>query len=115
MDDQSALPCPPRGRGPTDNLRERTWFRRGSRVGHVRRFARHHERGAPSDTPSRSNGHRPPLLVPAARPPDPKLGRTPLTPGPVVDEQLPPAGPVSTVEGQSLRSRPHSMENPPCA
>jgi hypothetical protein len=27
-----------------------------------------------------------------------ELGRTPLTPGPVVDERLPPAGPVSTVE-----------------
>src|SRR5664279_2703653 len=26
-----------------------------------------------------------------------ELGRTPLTPGPVVDERLPPAGPVSTL------------------
>jgi hypothetical protein len=37
-----------------------------------------------------------------------------LTPGPVVDERLPPAGPVSTVERRSLSSR-NSMETPPCA
>jgi len=40
------------------------------RVGHVRRARPSPQAGRPSNTPSRSNGHRPPFLVPAALPPD---------------------------------------------
>ena len=78
--------------------------------------------GSPVTTSGRPVRHtltkqRAPTAVAGAGGPatGPNPAGRPLTPGPVVDEQLPPAGPVSTVEGQSLRSRPHSMENPPCA
>ena len=59
-----------RGRVSTDNLRQWTSFRRGSGSVTSAGLARRHKRDAPSDTPSRSNGHRPPFLVPAALPPD---------------------------------------------
>ena len=101
-------------RVPTDNLRQWTWFRGGSRVGHVRR-APVTTSGAPRPTHSHEatgTDRRSWCRRPFHRT---EPGRTPLTPGPVVDERLPPAGPVSTVERQSLSSRNHSMETPPCA
>ena len=63
------------------------------------------------------SGHRSAAEAGRSRPPGSPVttSRTPSTPGPVVDERLPPAGPVSTVERQSLSSRNHSMETPPCA
>ena len=66
--------------------------------------SRRRKRGAPSNTLSRSTGHRPPFLVSAALPPD-RTRPDAFDPRPGRRRTLPPAGPVSTVERRSLSSR----------